>query len=111
MDDYREFTKEEEKIYDNEIKRLQKLIAEGTTYNDACNTLTLTDPEMRQVIVDDLLKVLIAELHYGKGKSFEQIAESLCVEVSEIKEMHRIMIEDVMHTVNHGFDPSKTLLH
>jgi hypothetical protein len=111
MDDYRDFTKEEEKIYDSEIKRLQKLIAEGATYNDACNTLTLNDPEMRQVIADDLLKVLIAELHYGKKKSFEQIAESLGVAVSDIQKMHRIMIEDVMQTVNQGFDPSKVTLH
>ncbi len=111
MDDYREFTGEEEKIYDREIKRLQKLIAEGATYDDACKTLTLNDPEMRQVIADDLLKVLIAELHYGKKKSFEQIAESLGLKVSDIKNMHRIMIEDVMQTVNQGFDPSRAMLH
>jgi len=111
MDDYRVFTKEEEKIYDGEIKRLQKLIAEGATYDDACKTIRLNDPEMRQIITDDLLKVMIAELHYGKGKSFEEIAQSLNIKVADIQKMHRIMIEDVMKTVNQGFDPSKTLLH
>jgi len=111
MNDYREFTKEEEKIYDREIKRLQKLIADGATYGDACKTITLDDPEMRQIITDDLLKVVIAELHYSKGKSFEQIAQSLSVAVSDIQKMHRIMIEDVMQTVNQGFDPSKVTLH
>ncbi|RMG00534.1 MAG: hypothetical protein D6726_11110, partial [Nitrospirae bacterium] len=84
---------------------------DGLSYKDACKTITLDDPEMERLIAEDLLKILIAELHYSKGRSLEQIATKLQIPVSQVRDTHRMMIEDVMQTVKHGFNPSEDMFH
>lgn len=111
MENYKEYSKEEEEIYDKEIKKLLKMVNDGLSYEDACKTINLDTPEMKRLIAEDLLKILIAELHYSKGISLEQIAQKLQIPVSQIRDTHRMMIEDVMNTVNKGFDPSRDILH
>ena len=99
MPEYKEFSKEEEELYDREMNELLRLVKEGATIPDACKRIKTENPEMVQILKDDLLKIMIAELHYGKKMPFNEISRLLDVGVEEIMEANRIMIEDVMHTV------------
>ncbi len=99
MPEYKEFSKEEEELYDREMNELLRLVKEGATIPDACKRIKTENPEMVQILKDDLLKIMIAELHYGKNMPFNEISSLLDVGVEEIMEANRIMIEDVMHTV------------
>ena len=113
MADYKEFTEEEEKIYDREIKRLREKLQRGLSFDDTCSTIDTEDAELQQIIRDDLLKIMIAELHYSQGLSFEMIASSLKIEKKQIEEIHKIMIDDIMYTVNRegGFDKGDATYH
>ena len=99
MPNYKHFSKDEERIYDTEIGKLIKRLQSGQSLNEACSAIDVTDEELRQVIADDILKIVIAELHYKQGLDFEQVAQRLNITVKEIEETNRIMIEDVMLTV------------
>ncbi len=99
MPEYKEFTKEEEEIYDREMHELLRLVKDGATIPDACEKIKTSNPEMVQILKDDLLKIMIAELHYGKKMPLSDIARLLDVEIGEIMQANEIMIEDVMHTV------------
>ncbi|HEB75662.1 MAG TPA: hypothetical protein ENJ04_04870 [Nitrospirae bacterium] len=99
MPDYKEFSKDEERIYDLEMGRLIERIKSGQSLKEACSSIEAEDDELRQIIADDGLKIVIAELHYNQGMDFEQVAYRLKTTVEQIEETNRIMIEDVMHTI------------
>lgn len=99
MPEYKEFSKEEEELYDREMNELLRLVKEGATIPDACRKIKTENPEMIQILKDDLLKIMIAELHYGKKMPLNELARKLDVKMSEIMRANEIMIEDVMHTV------------
>ncbi len=113
MPDYKEFSKEEEEIYDREINNLRELIKKGMTLPSACDRIQTEDPEMRQIIKDDILKIMIAELHYEKKMSFKDISLLLDVEMDDIIKANEIMIEDVMHTIKetHLNMPGSDMIH
>lgn len=92
---YKQFTAEEEKIYDSAMEEVKKLLEEGHTLDEACDGLDLKDEELRRFVRDDYLKVLIADLHYSKRKSFEEIAEIIHVELKRVQQAHKEMVEDV----------------
>ena len=99
MPEYKEFTREEEELYDREMNELLRLVKGGATIPDACSKIETEDPEMVQILKDDLLKIMIAELHYGKKMTLNEVARLLDVEISEVIQANEIMIEDVMYTV------------
>ncbi|NOZ24553.1 MAG: hypothetical protein GXO94_00425 [Nitrospirae bacterium] len=99
MPDYKEFSKDEERIYDMEMGKLIERLKSGQSLKEACSAINAADEELRQIIADDGLKIVIAELHYNQGMDFEQVAYRLKTTVEQIEETNRIMIEDVMHTI------------
>ena len=108
MPDYKDFSKDEEKIYDIEIGKLIKRLQSGQSLKEACSAIDAVDEELKQVIADDVLKIIIAELHYNQGMNFEQVAQRLKITVKEIEETNKIMIEDVMLTVKNKNSASGT---
>jgi hypothetical protein len=92
---YKLFTPEEEKIYEQAIGQMKDNMANGLSFNEALQELPLADAEMRKIIKEDYLKILIADLHFSKRKSFEEIAETLNVPYEDVKEAQIQMIEDV----------------
>jgi hypothetical protein len=93
---YKHFTPEEEKIYDRAMAEIkEKMDAAGYTLDEACNEIDLEDEELRHFIKEDYLKMLIADLHYSKRKSFEEIAELVSVDLERVQQAHREMVEDV----------------
>jgi len=100
MEEYKVFSEEEEEIYDREIYILMGKIKDGMHIDEACREISTDDPEMRQIIEDDILKIIIANLHYQQGMSLEDVAKELDIELQRVKETQKIMLEDVMHTLN-----------
>ncbi len=100
MTNYKVFSKEEERVYDREMNHLLKRIQGGQSLDEACSTIDAADAELRQIIADDVLKIVIAELHYNQGLAFEQVASQLGIAVKRVEDANAIMIEDVMHTIN-----------
>jgi hypothetical protein len=107
--EYKEFSEEESRIYDREIERLRELINSGLTYSEACEAIEVEDEELRRIVADDILKVMIAELHYQHRLSFEEVARRLDLPLEKISKTHKVMVEDVMYTVNKGGPPDVTI--
>ncbi|NOY38937.1 MAG: hypothetical protein GXO95_01475 [Nitrospirae bacterium] len=108
MPDYKDFSEDEERIYDIEIGKLIKRLQSGQSLDEACSAIEAVDEELKQVIADDVLKIVIAELHYNQGMNFEQVAQRLNITVKQIEDTNRIMIEDVMLTVKNKNSTSGT---
>jgi hypothetical protein len=66
----------------------------GLTFDKACDAITVEDGELKEFILDDALKIMIAELHYGKGMSLEDVAKTLNVRMGKISVASLEMLED-----------------
>lgn len=95
---YKEFTKEEEKIYDASIELIKKNMKSGMSMDQACDAIEVKDGELKAIIADDFLKITIADMHHAKGKSFDAIAKELKIPMERIIIAYGQMIDDIINT-------------
>jgi len=86
---------EESRIYEDAIADLREETDAGRTFDRACERLDGIDPELRALIVDDFLKILIAEDHFGSGKGLDDIALCLGIPYETVETARAEMLEEV----------------
>jgi hypothetical protein len=91
---YKEYTPEESMIYEQAMARIRKAVGDGVSFPDACGLAEVKDSELRAFIVDDALKVIIGEMHFGKGRSLEDVAETLKVPLRVLYKAVAEMLQD-----------------
>ena len=90
-----EFTEEEAKIHHAGFKIIFEGMQKGLSFDDACAGLEVVDPEMRQIIIDDYLKVTIAEQHFQAQRPLEEVAKDLKVPLERIEAARAQMMLEV----------------
>lgn len=83
------------KTYEYAIKQIRRGLSKGLTYEQACNTLTDIDHDMKIFIIEDFLKILIAEEHFGSGLEIDDMALLLGLPYEKIVASRTAMIEEV----------------
>lgn len=101
--DFKEFTEEESKIYDEAVGKYREAIDAGKNLDQAFKSYAITDQELEKLIQADFLKILIAERHFAGQQSFDQIAGALGVPVQLIKDTHARMLQEVGVTAANQF--------
>lgn len=92
---YKEYTEEESRIYHDAMDRIMDALHNGMNFRDACGTTDVGDEELMRFIEDDALKIMIADMHFKKGASFEEVADALKVPVDIIIKANAEMLEDI----------------
>ena len=95
---YRQFTDEEDRIYRKSIAGIRSGISNGVKFDLACEFINVDEQELRALIIDDALKIEIAELHYGKRVPLRDIAQKLGVSMERLLQAVGEMMEDVVRT-------------
>lgn len=105
---YKEYTTGEDKIYNEAMSKIREGLRNGLNFNEACSVVNV-DGELKKYIIDDALKVMIAEMHYAKGMTLKQVADALKVSFKTVDVANMEMLEDVGITAaevykrsNHG---------
>jgi hypothetical protein len=93
--EYKQYTDEEGMIYEEAIRKIRKAIEDGSTFSEACSMTDVKDPELKRLIEEDALKIIIADLHYGKGVPLQQMAGSLKITLKRLNIAAAEMLEDV----------------
>lgn len=108
---YKEFTKEEEKIYDCAIGEIRNNLKKGMKFEDACSSVNVDNDDLKLIILEDFLKITVAEMHYTSRKTFEEIAEELDIPLRSVALTHKRMLDDIMNTQkgNLGLDDPEAL--
>jgi len=89
------FSSQNWQVYEIAIKKLRLALSRGLTYDQACNTLTDIDHEMKSFITEDFLKILIAEEHFGSGVEIDDMALLLGLPYERLEACRTAMIEEV----------------
>jgi len=92
------FKTETAKMYEKAEAIIREKLAQGLDFDSACAAIAMTDEELRKNIIDDMMKVLIAEEHFAKGISLEDMANKLGISVSRLEEAKKDMLEDVKNS-------------
>ena len=101
--DFKEFTPEESAIYDEAVNKFREAIASGKTLRQAYESYAISDKGLEKLIQVDFLKILIAERHFGRHQSLEEIAKALGVSTTIITETHARMLQEVGVTAGSQF--------
>ena len=91
---YKEYSPEEDRIYNESIAKIREGMKNGLTFGEACQVIDVTDEELKEFILDDALKIMIAELHYGKAMNLEEVARILNLPMGKVRVASLEMLED-----------------
>ncbi len=95
---YRSFNAEEDEIYKKSIAMIRSNIDNDVKFDLACEFIKIGDKELKDMIIDDALKIEIAELHYGKRIPLRDVAKKLGVEMERLLKANHEMMEDIVLT-------------
>jgi len=91
---YKEYSPEEDRIYTEAIAKIREGMKNGLSFDKACDSISVENEELKSFILDDALKIMIAELHYGKGMSLEDVGKMLNVTMARLSKASLEMLED-----------------
>ncbi len=100
---FKEFTPEEDKIYEEAIGKFRAAIAEGKNLRQAYESFVIADKELEALIQADFLKIIIAERHFAKREPLDQIATDLQVTSDLVRDTHARMLQEVGITAANQF--------
>jgi hypothetical protein len=66
--------KDDEILYEQAVQKMRKEIAKGKTFAQACEILQDIGKNLRPLIQDDFLKIIVAEQHFGEGRGIDDVA-------------------------------------
>jgi deoxyhypusine synthase len=108
-DDY--FETETDQVYREAFARIHEGIEKGLGFDNACSTIEVEDEELRKIVIADMLKVLIAEEHFAKKVSLEDLAKRLKVESDRLELTRASMLDEVgdvpLKNYNINSDPGR----
>ena len=92
---FKQFTPEESRIYEEAVDKYREAVAAGKNLKEAYEAYAIADAELRALIQADFLKILIAERHFAKRQSLEEIARDLGISADLVRDTHARMLQEV----------------
>ena len=92
------FVTETDKVYEKAVATIREGLAKGLDFDSACAAIEIENESLKKNIIDDMLKVLIAEEHFNKNISLEDLAGTLRIAVKRLESAKLEMIEEVKNS-------------
>lgn len=92
------FLNETDKAYEKAISQIRDGLEKGLDFDSACDAVEVDNKELKRHIIDDMLKVIIAEEHYNKNIPLDKLAVALKVPVARLESAKAEMLEDVKNS-------------
>lgn len=92
---YKQYSDEESRIYDTAVAKIRNGLKSGLSFREACSAVDVADEDLKRLIADDVLKITLAEMHFGLGTPIPQIAETLKIPMKDLNLAIAEMLDDV----------------
>lgn len=92
-DDY--FKSDLDIAYEQSFALIRKGLLSGLAFDDACATIEVDNKILREQIIRDMVKVLIAEEHFAKKVSIVDIARQLKVSSERLEIAKSEMLDEI----------------
>ncbi|MHB8881575.1 MAG: hypothetical protein ACYC69_08745 [Thermodesulfovibrionales bacterium] len=87
---------EADRLYRQEINRVREGLSKGLGFEEAIKAIEEKDEGLRQTIIDDVLKVLLAEEHFAGRASLSDLAKRLKLPVGRLEAARKSMLDEVV---------------
>ncbi len=82
--------------YEESVMRICNGVKQASlSFEKAVQLVDIDNEDMKAAVVDDALKVLIAEMHFNAGKSLNELAKMLKLPLAQLEKARREMLQDV----------------
>ena len=86
---------EEDRVYTESVKRIQNGVQQGMTFEKAVGLIEAVDEAQKAEILNDALKVLIAQFHFSEGAPLDNLAKKLGLPLARLEQAKKAMLEEV----------------
>ena len=108
---YKQYSEEESRIYNEAMDNIMGGLQKGLSFDEACAATDIKDTELKAYIVDDAMKILIADIHFTKGFSLQHVADTYSIPIDSVIKASREMMEDIEVTTSEIYRNSQTGSH
>jgi len=95
---YKEYSEDESRVYDEAMDKIMEGMRSGLTFYESYSAVIVEDEQLKEFIIDDALKIMIADIHYTKGLSLQHVADTLRISMDRIHKANSEMVEDISIT-------------
>ena len=92
--EFKQFTPEEDKIYEEAITKFRSVLESGKSLRETYEAYPIQDKELENLIRADFLKIVIAERHFAKGQTLEDLAGALSVPLEIVRDTKSRMLQE-----------------
>ena len=92
------FITETDKAYKEAVSKMRKALEQGLDFDKASASINVEDAGLKKEIIEDMLKVIIAEEHFTKNIPLDKLSEALGVPMERLESAKKSMIEDVKNS-------------
>lgn len=100
---YEEIKSEENRLYEESVNKIKEAVSRGLSFEEASGLISVEDVLLKSRMLDDALKVLIAEMHFVGKKPLKELAKILKLPAGKLEEAKKQMLEDVEKTAINKF--------
>jgi hypothetical protein len=86
---------EEDRVYAEAITSIKAAVEGGASFDEAASGLDVKDKALRDAVVSDALKVLIAEMHLMGKTPIEELAGKLGLPLEKLEQARKEMMADL----------------
>ncbi|NJD56600.1 MAG: hypothetical protein FIA94_09380 [Nitrospirae bacterium] len=94
---------EGEKIYMEALAIVKAGLAKGLDFESACALVNIKDKALQDTVLDDVLKVIIAEEHFANNVPLEQVSRRLNLPIERMERARKEMFEDIEESAVDSF--------
>jgi len=84
-----------DKAYEDALLKMRKGLEQGLDFDSASESIHIEDEGLKKHILDDILKVIIAEEHFTKNIPLVELSIKLKIPVGRLETAKKEMLEDV----------------
>jgi hypothetical protein len=88
------YASDADRLYEESVRKIQNAV-KSMTFGQAVKLVEIEDENVKRAVIDDALKVLIAEMHFTGGKPLKELAKKLKVPLSRLETSKAEMLDDV----------------
>ncbi|MBF0610486.1 MAG: hypothetical protein G8345_11370 [Magnetococcales bacterium] len=88
-------SQEEDRIHSQAMDYLKKSAGKGTSWQKVCDGLKIADAELKKIILDDFVKITIAERHFQGSVGLKQISKDLAIPMDVLVKAKEEMFAEV----------------
>ena len=92
---YDDLPEEQEKLYEESVRKIKSAVEKSMSFEQATSLLEVEDDHLKAAIIDDALKVLIAEMHFAHKKTVEEVARTLKLTPERVTQARTEMLGEV----------------